>query len=89
MPQDIEATRTAVAAGDGMVRALLTERTGLVQRGNGDRVSQVDEQLRLRGYPTDGLPGATEKSAAERRAASQDPDGEPQGRGRRRTATAD
>ncbi|MFE2353064.1 hypothetical protein [Streptomyces parvulus] len=35
---------------DTMIAALLREREGLVQRGLDDRVSQVDEQLRLRGY---------------------------------------
>lgn len=34
----------------GMVDALLAERNGYVHRGLGDRVSQVDEQLRARGY---------------------------------------
>jgi len=35
---------------DTMIAALLREREGLVQRGLKDRVAQVDEQLRLRGY---------------------------------------
>ncbi|MEU9643602.1 hypothetical protein [Streptomyces sp. NPDC048188] len=35
---------------DTMIAALLREREGLVQRGLDDRVAQVDEQLRLRGY---------------------------------------
>jgi uncharacterized protein (UPF0254 family) len=34
----------------GEIQALLRERQGYVQRDLGDRVSQVDEQLRLRGY---------------------------------------
>lgn len=34
----------------GMVDALLAERRGYLQRGMNDRVGQVDEQLRLRGY---------------------------------------
>lgn len=40
---------------DPMVAALLREREGLVQRGQADRVAQVDEQLRLLGAkpPTD------------------------------------
>jgi hypothetical protein len=56
MPADIEKTRDAVAAKDGMVRALLVERGGYVRRGLPERVAQVDEQLRAHGYPTDGLP---------------------------------
>ena len=35
---------------DPMVAALLREREGYVGRGMDDRVAQVDEQLRLRGY---------------------------------------
>lgn len=35
---------------DPMIAALLRERVGLVQRGLKDRVAQVDEQLKLRGY---------------------------------------
>ncbi|MFE6816019.1 hypothetical protein [Streptomyces sp. NPDC057677] len=35
---------------DTMIAALLRERDGLVQRGLTDRVKQVDEQLKLRGY---------------------------------------
>jgi hypothetical protein len=35
---------------DTMIAALLREREGLVQRGLKDRVAQVDEQLKLRGY---------------------------------------
>ncbi|MFC6017219.1 hypothetical protein ACFP2T_13505 [Plantactinospora solaniradicis] len=36
-----------------MVDALLVERNGYVQRGDqADRVKQVDEQLKLRGYRT-------------------------------------
>lgn len=35
---------------DTMIAGLLREREGLVQRGLDDRVAQVDEQLRLRGY---------------------------------------
>ncbi|MEU5707881.1 hypothetical protein [Streptomyces flaveolus] len=39
---------------DTMIAGLLREREGLVQRGLDDRVAQVDEQLRLRGYePTE------------------------------------
>lgn len=41
----------AVAPADrGMVDALLAERRGYVQRDLTNRVAQVDEQLRLRGY---------------------------------------
>ncbi|MEV6790899.1 hypothetical protein AB0M87_02635 [Streptomyces sp. NPDC051320] len=35
---------------DTMIAALLRERVGLAQRGLKDRVAQVDEQLKLRGY---------------------------------------
>lgn len=35
---------------DPMIAALLRERAGLAQRGLDDRVAQVDEQLKLRGY---------------------------------------
>ncbi|WP_425244847.1 hypothetical protein [Streptomyces sp. NEAU-NA10] len=35
---------------DTMIAALLREREGLVQLGKKDRVAQVDEQLKLRGY---------------------------------------
>lgn len=54
---DLEATRAAVAAGDGMVRALLVEREGLVRAKKSARIGQVDEQLRLRGYPVDPSEG--------------------------------
>lgn len=54
---DLEATRAAVAAADGMVRALLVEREGLVRARKTARVEQVDEQLRLRGYPVDPSEG--------------------------------
>lgn len=53
---DLEATRAAVAAADGMVRALLVEREGLVRAKKSARIEQVDEQLRLRGYPVDPIP---------------------------------
>jgi hypothetical protein len=48
---DLEATRAAVAASDGVVRGLLVEREGLVRAKKTARIEQVDEQLRLRGYP--------------------------------------
>ncbi|OSZ58672.1 hypothetical protein OQI_20410 [Streptomyces pharetrae CZA14] len=35
---------------DTMIAGLLREREGLRQRGMDERVAQVDEQLRLRGY---------------------------------------
>lgn len=35
---------------DTMIAGLLRERAGYVQRGLDDRVAQVDEQLKLRGY---------------------------------------
>src|SRR5690349_9950305 len=49
MPSEPEAQ-----SADPMVAALLRERAGLVQRGLDDRVAQVDEQLRLRGYHQPG-----------------------------------
>lgn len=45
---------------DPMVAALLREREGLVQSGLTDRVTHVDEQLRLHGYE----PPAEDKSSA-------------------------
>lgn len=38
---------------DPMVAALLRERAGYLSRGMGDRVTQVDEQLALRGHKPD------------------------------------
>lgn len=48
---------------DPMVAALLREREGYVGRGMDDRVAQVDEQLRLRGYKTDGEPKPAAKDS--------------------------
>ncbi|HET8661033.1 MAG TPA: hypothetical protein VFM55_18810 [Micromonosporaceae bacterium] len=73
--QDIETTQQKVAAGDGMVRALLAERAGLLRAGKAGRVAQVDEQLRVRGYPTDGLP-APQSAGVD----PQPPDAAPRGR---------
>ncbi|MFI7234442.1 hypothetical protein [Streptomyces cyaneofuscatus] len=39
---------------DPMVAALLRERAGYASRGMGDRVTQVDEQLALRGHKPAG-----------------------------------
>lgn len=47
------------ATTDTMVAALLRERATLTQRGLDDRVSQVDEQLKLRGYNPDDAPKGT------------------------------
>jgi DNA-binding PucR family transcriptional regulator len=69
---DLETTRAAVVAGSDMVRALLVERAGYLRGGKADRVAQVDEQLRRRGYPTDGLPSAGDEPQA--------PDAPPRGR---------
>jgi hypothetical protein len=49
---------------DPMVAALLRERAGYVQRGMDDRVGQVDDQLRLRGY-TPADEGAKEQARTE------------------------
>ncbi|MFF0510961.1 hypothetical protein [Streptomyces sp. NPDC004250] len=65
---------------DTMIAALLREREGLVQRGLDDRVKQVDEQLRLRGYKqprrgqqkTPAETAASEKEAAEKAAADKE-----------------
>ena len=56
---------------DPMVAALLREREGYVTRGMDDRVAQVDEQLRLRGYE----PPAAKKSAALQQSRSTTPKG--------------
>lgn len=72
---------------DSMVAALLREREGLVQRGLKDRVAQVDEQLKLRGYKPqrggrqkpaadDKPPADTKKTAAEQ--SAQPPQGRTQ-----------
>ncbi|MFJ8023361.1 hypothetical protein [Streptomyces sp. NPDC096311] len=52
---------------DTMVAALLREREGLVQRGLKDRVAQVDEQLKLRGYkpPRGGRAGRPAEKKAD------------------------
>lgn len=49
---------------DPMVAALLREREGYAGRGMGDRVAQVDEQLRLRGHkpPADDTPAPASRS---------------------------
>ncbi|WP_405841616.1 hypothetical protein [Streptomyces sp. NBC_01518] len=48
-----------MATEDPLVAALLREREGLVQSGLTDRVSDVDEQLKLHGYePADEKPSA-------------------------------
>lgn len=65
---------------DPMVAALLREREGLVQRGLDDRIAQVDEQLRLRGYTppnTETTPGGGDARTEA-----------PKGRRARRTETA-
>jgi hypothetical protein len=47
----------------GEIQALLRERVGYVNRGLDDRVGQVDEQLRLRGYRVNAK--TLEKDTAE------------------------
>ncbi|MFC6094738.1 hypothetical protein [Saccharothrix lopnurensis] len=42
------------AGGDSMIGALLHERAGYLRVGKDDRAGQVAEQLRLRGYDTEG-----------------------------------
>ncbi|MFE2556669.1 hypothetical protein ACFXGT_11625 [Streptomyces sp. NPDC059352] len=49
---------------DTMIAALLREREGLVQRGLPDRVKQVDEQLKIRGYKKPAG-GAKQQAPAE------------------------
>ncbi len=44
------------------IRALLEERRGYVERGNADRIGDVDEQLRLIGHE-----GASVATRAEKR----------------------
>ncbi|MGW4852217.1 hypothetical protein ACWEPZ_13430 [Streptomyces sp. NPDC004288] len=69
---------------DTMVAALLRERDGLVQRGLTDRVKQVDEQLKLRGYkkppaakkeqpPTDPPQGPADPATAPPKGRGQQP----------------
>ena len=53
---------------DPQVAALLREREGYVTRGLDDRVSQVDEQLRLHGYEEGGEKSARTKAPTGRRA---------------------
>lgn len=64
---------------DPMVAALLREREGYVQRGMADRIAQVDEQLRLRGY---------EKPAAAKTGGSASGSTPPKGRRARGTEKA-
>ena len=49
---------------DPMVAALLRERAGYAGRGMDERVAQVDEQLKLRGYepPADDKPAPASRS---------------------------
>lgn len=75
---------------DTMIAALLREREGLVQRGLKDRVAQVDEQLKIRGYkrtpagkgkpPVGFTPAAAgdQTTAAEEQAQEQAPKGRSQ-----------
>jgi hypothetical protein len=50
VPADVDDAE-ADRAGDPQVAALLRERAGLTRRGRWDRVTAVNEQLALRGYP--------------------------------------
>ncbi|MFF5977169.1 hypothetical protein ACFY7C_37355 [Streptomyces sp. NPDC012769] len=65
---------------DTMIAALLREREGLVQRGLDERVAQVDEQLKLRGYkpPARGKSGQHKPASVPGEQGSGD--GKPQGR---------
>lgn len=49
------------------IDALLHERAGLERQGKTDRVAQVDEQLRLRGYSVDA-PAAPKAARGQRTA---------------------
>lgn len=60
---------------DPFIAALLRERVGYVQRGLTDRVAQVDEQLKQRGY----TPSAAERAGSEK----------PEGRSARTRQTTD
>lgn len=51
-------TATTPATEDPMVAALLRERAGYVTRELPDRVAEVDEQLKLRGYEPSDAPKA-------------------------------
>jgi hypothetical protein len=72
---------------DKTIKALLAERKGLVQYGKDDRVAQVDEELRKLGHTVEAP--ASDESAAQERAASQDQDEAPKRRGRPRQQTAE
>ncbi|MCH5677834.1 hypothetical protein [Streptomyces gilvus] len=73
---------------DTMTAALLREREGYVQRGMKDRVAQVDEQLKLRGYkpqrgrqqkpPAEQKAAETEQQKAEQEQRSEPPKGRQQ-----------
>lgn len=52
------------------IEALLEERRGYETHGRDDRVAEVDEQLKARGY----------KEAGQKRAAAAKPDAAPKGR---------
>lgn len=65
---------------DTMIAGLLRERAGYVQRGLDDRVAQVDEQLKARGYE----PPADEKTEPAKLSSRSTP---PKGRRARSTET--
>ena len=64
---------------DTMIAALLRERDGLVQRGLKDRVAQVDEQLKHRGYKAPAKKAAppAKKDSAPPAAGEKDPAEQP------------
>ncbi|MFF2331820.1 MULTISPECIES: hypothetical protein [unclassified Streptomyces] len=71
---------------DTMIAALLREREGLVQRGLDDRVAQVDEQLKLRGYKPTPRGKAAQQKPAQKPAAEQKAEGEEKPQGRQQPA---
>jgi len=65
-----EAATPGGPADDQYIAALLEERRGYETHGRDDRVAEVDEQLKARGY----------KEAGQKRAAAAKPDAAPKGR---------
>lgn len=58
---------------DTMIAALLREREGYVARGLDDRVAEVDEQLKLRGYEAEDAGPRGRRSRPQRTVAEQAP----------------
>lgn len=65
-----EAATSGAQPDSQFIDALLEERRGYETHGRADRMAEVDEQLRARGY----------KEAGQKRAAASKPDAAPKGR---------